>query len=412
MPRTQRPRSSWASTCTVKNRSPTRSTKHEFSPQRPHGTNSQPRWAMRTLQRGDSARGRADPSWCDRANPRGPLVDQPSDLAPGHRPARGPSAGSSSLHWDLWLGPAPERPDHPAYHPFKWRGWWDFGTGALGDMGCHIIDTAFWALELREPRSIEAESPPISPHPETAPAWSIVRYDFEVRGNRPPVKLVWYDGGKVPPLELFDGHVPAKDSSGSLFVGEKGRLLVQRQGRRSYWLLPEREFIGYAEPKPTLVRSPGHHAEWIEACKTGKPTGTSFVLLSASTSVPRPVLVSTPPSPNPAARIRSASVPWGTSSTSRSPAIICRCVSGFAPICEAIRRFTIRPVISLPMAIPGNAVSLAITVRSFRPAETRPTIKRRGVPTPKNPPIMRVAPSGIMAMAFSSVIALFIDVSD
>jgi len=142
-------------------------------------------------------------------------------------------------------------------------------------MGCHIIDAAFWALELREPRSIEAESPPISPHPETAPAWSIVRYDFEARGSRPPVKLLWYDGGKLPPLELFDGHAPANDSSGSLFVGEKGRL-VQSQGRRGYRLLPERELAGYAEPKPTLARSPGHHAEWIEACKTGKPTGTNF----------------------------------------------------------------------------------------------------------------------------------------
>lgn len=193
-------------------------------------------------------------------------IDRPTD----HPPV------PSSLHWDLWLGPAPERPYHPAYHPFKWRGWWDFGTGALGDMGCHIIDAAFWALDLREPRSVEAESPPISPHPETAPAWSIVRYDFEARGSRPPVKLLWYDGGKLPPLELFDGHAPAKDSSGSIFVGEKGRLLVHRQGGRGYRLLPEREFAGYAEPKPTLSRSPGHHAEWIEACKTGKPTGTSF----------------------------------------------------------------------------------------------------------------------------------------
>jgi len=193
-------------------------------------------------------------------------IDRPTD----HPPVPG------SLHWDLWLGPAPERAYHPAYHPFKWRGWWDFGTGALGDMGCHIIDAAFWALDLREPRSIEAESSPISPHPETAPAWSIVRYDFEARGSRPPVKLLWYDGGKLPPPELFDGHAPAQDSSGSLFVGDKGRLLVGGQRGRGYRLLPEREFAGYVEPKPTLSRSPGHHAEWIDACKTGKPTGTNF----------------------------------------------------------------------------------------------------------------------------------------
>ena len=113
-------------------------------------------------------------------------------------------------------------------------------------------------------------------HPETAPAWSIVRYEFPAQGSRPPVKLVWYDGGKLPPLELFDGHTPAKGSSGSIFVGEKGRLLVGRERGRGYRLLPERDFAGFVAPKPTLPRSPGHHAEWIEACKTGKPTGTSF----------------------------------------------------------------------------------------------------------------------------------------
>jgi predicted dehydrogenase len=193
-------------------------------------------------------------------------IDRPSERPPV----------PSMLDWDLWLGPAPERPYHPAYHPFKWRGWWDFGTGALGDMGCHIIDAAFWALDLRDPQSVEAESPPVQSHPETAPAWSIVRYEFPARGERSPVKLFWYDGGKVPPLELFNGHNPAKDSSGSIFVGEKGRLLVQRDRGRSYRLLPERDFAGYEPPKPTIPRSPGHHAEWIEACKTDKPTGTSF----------------------------------------------------------------------------------------------------------------------------------------
>jgi predicted dehydrogenase len=193
-------------------------------------------------------------------------VDVPADRPPVPK----------SLHWDLWLGPAPERAYHPAYHPFKWRGWWDFGTGALGDMGCHIIDAAFWALELHAPASIEAESPPVSPHPDTAPSWSIVRYNFPAQGSRPAVTLTWYDGGKLPPPELFDGHAPAKDSSGSLFVGTKGRLVVQRDRGRSYRLLPEKDFADYEAPRSTLPRSPGHHAEWIEACKTGKPTGTSF----------------------------------------------------------------------------------------------------------------------------------------
>ncbi|MFO0887740.1 MAG: Gfo/Idh/MocA family oxidoreductase [Isosphaeraceae bacterium] len=191
------------------------------------------------------------------------------------RPAERPPV-PASLDWDLWLGPAPERPYHPAYHPFKWRGFWDFGTGALGDMGCHIIDAAFWALDLGAPACVEAEGPPPSEHPETAPAWSIVRYEFPAKGGRPPVKLTWYDGGKFPPADLFDGHLPAKGSSGSLFVGARGRLLVSRERGRGFLVLPEKDFKDFEPPKPTLPRSPGHHQEWIEACRVGSPTGTNF----------------------------------------------------------------------------------------------------------------------------------------
>jgi predicted dehydrogenase len=188
-----------------------------------------------------------------------------------------PEPSPAHVRWDLWIGPAPERPYSAAYHPFKWRGWWDFGTGALGDMGCHVLDSAFWALELRDPATVEAEAP--APNPETAPRWSIVRYEFPARGDRPPVKLTWYDGGKLPPPELFDGHPPAAGSSGSVFVGDKGRLLARHGGGRGglgYVLLPEREYAGYEGPEPSLPRSPGHHEEWIAACKGGGPTGTSF----------------------------------------------------------------------------------------------------------------------------------------
>src|SRR5262249_10585232 len=148
----------------------------------------------------------------------------------------------SGLHWDLWLGPAPERPYHPAYHPFKWRGFWDFGTGALGDMGCHVIDAAFWALDLRYPDRIEAERPPVNS--ETAPLWSIVRYRFPARGDQPPVALTWYDGGKLPPLDLFDDFKPSQGSSGSILVGDKGRLLVNH-GRGGYRLLPVKDFADF-----------------------------------------------------------------------------------------------------------------------------------------------------------------------
>jgi predicted dehydrogenase len=184
------------------------------------------------------------------------------------------------VHWDLWLGPAPERPYHPAYHPFAWRGWWDFGTGALGDMGCHIFDPPYWALDLRYPASISAEGPP--PHAETAPAWSIVRYEFPARGVQPAVILSWYDGGKLPPAELFDGELPAKNSSGTVLVGAKGRLLVNH-GRGGNKLLPASAFADFQAPEPTLPRSPGHHQEWVAACKTGSPTGTNFDYAAALT---------------------------------------------------------------------------------------------------------------------------------
>ena len=100
------------------------------------------------------------------------------------------------VHWDLWLGPMPERPYNPAYHPFAWRGWWDFGTGALGDMACHICDTAFWALDLRHPTSIEAK--PEGLKPETGPKTNIITYEFPARGDQPPVTLNWYDGNLTP----------------------------------------------------------------------------------------------------------------------------------------------------------------------------------------------------------------------
>jgi predicted dehydrogenase len=193
------------------------------------------------------------------------------------RPAEHPTT-PTHIHWDLWLGPAPERPYNAAYHPFKWRGWWDFGTGALGDMACHILDPAFWALKLRHPVSVFAESPPINP--ETAPPWSIIHFEFPARDEMPAVKLTWYDGGKMPPADLLEGQALSK-GGGSLFVGEKGRLLVG-QGR-ILTLLPVKDFADYQEPEPFLARSPGHHLEWIDACKKGGPTGSNFDYAGAMT---------------------------------------------------------------------------------------------------------------------------------
>src|SRR5436305_12950194 len=101
------------------------------------------------------------------------------------------------VHWDLWLGPAPARPYHPSHHPFAWRGWWDFGTGALGDMACHTMNMPFMGLDLRDPLSVEAESS--GTNKDSYPKWSIIRYTFAARGERPSLTMTWYDGGKKPP---------------------------------------------------------------------------------------------------------------------------------------------------------------------------------------------------------------------
>jgi predicted dehydrogenase len=181
----------------------------------------------------------------------------------------GPPKVPSGLHWDLWLGPAPERPYHPTYVPFHWRGWWDFGGGALADMACHHMDLPFWALKLRYPTKITAEGP--TPHPESTPIGLVVHYEFPARGDLPPVRLTWYDGGKRPPM-FAQGKLPSW-GNGSLFVGSEGMLLAD-YGKHK--LLPEKKFADFVPPKPTIPRSIGHYKEWVEACKTGGPTTCNF----------------------------------------------------------------------------------------------------------------------------------------
>lgn len=188
--------------------------------------------------------------------------------AGGDRPKDTPPV-PPHLHWDLWLGPVPERPYHPAYVPINWRGWWAFGGGTLGDMGCHHMDLPHWALDLRHPATVEAEGPPVNR--ETTPAWLIVRYTYGARGgDKPPVSLTWYNGGKRP-RHFAEGTVPSW-GDGTLFVGSRGMLLAD-YGR--HVLLPEKDFVGFTRPAPFIPGSIGHHAEWIAACKSGKPTATT-----------------------------------------------------------------------------------------------------------------------------------------
>ena len=186
----------------------------------------------------------------------------------GDRPKDAPPV-PAGLHYDLWVGPAPLRPYSPAYVPFNWRKFWDFGGGTLADMGCHYVDLPFWALKLRHPTKVTAEGPPA--HAETAAVAMTATYEFPARDTMPPVKLTWYDGGKRPP-HFAAGTLP-KWGDGVLFVGDKGMLLCDYSNRK---LLPEKDFEGYKAPEPTIPNSIGHHKEWVEACKTGGPTTCNF----------------------------------------------------------------------------------------------------------------------------------------
>ncbi len=196
-------------------------------------------------------------SWCNRyISPRG--LERPKETEPV----------PSTLNWELWLGTAPRRPYHSCYLPFSWRGWWDFGTGVLGDIGCHQFAPIFRALKLGYPTSVEACSSGVNS--ETAPLASMVRYEFPAREGMPPVKLTWYDGGLMParPKELEDG-LRMGGADDNLYVGDKGKMLGHR-------LLPESRNNEYGKPPEILPRSPGHHKEWILACKGGKPAGSNF----------------------------------------------------------------------------------------------------------------------------------------
>jgi len=193
-----------------------------------------------------------------------------------------------TLDWDLWLGPAPQRPYNPAYLPFKWRGWWDFGTGALGDMGCHTMDPVFRALKLGAPTSVQASSTRVNT--ETYPLGSMVTYDFPARSkipqanNRhvqgysgkmaggfamPACKLIWYDGGLRPPRpDGLPQHALMGDN-GRLLIGDDGFIL----GNSVY---PEARAKQVEHLAKEIPRSKGHYEEWLNACKGGEPPGSNF----------------------------------------------------------------------------------------------------------------------------------------
>jgi len=214
-------------------------------------------------------------------------TDRPIWLQGASRPGGGPPP--SALDWENWIGPVPMRPylgrwpeSHPArsmktfrqpqvYHPFVWRGWREFGTGALGDIGCHVINPVFWALdEMKGPFAVEAETAPFTD--DMYPEWSVVTYTFPRAGGR-PFKLVRYDGGRRPPWPAeYEAQRPWDNlDHGALYIGDRGVMLGSR-------LIPESRMREYAPhaPPPTLPRSPGHYEEWLAAIKGVPRIDNSF----------------------------------------------------------------------------------------------------------------------------------------
>ncbi len=190
----------------------------------------------------------------------------------------------STLDWNIWLGPAPFRPYHPAYAPFNWRGWWDFGTGVVGDMGAHLMDQPFWALKLGHPTSVQSSSTKFTR--DSYPLAEMVTYEFPARENMVPVKLTWYDGGLMPPrpADFEEGRQMGDNSGGVLFVGDKGNIMCGTYGSNPR-IVPETNMQAYKRPEKTILRSPGIHEEWIEAIKTNKKSTTDFSYAALLTQV-------------------------------------------------------------------------------------------------------------------------------
>ncbi len=205
--------------------------------------------------------------WCQRQ----PIIDN-------YLPDQG--APPPNIHWDLWLGPAPYHPYNETYvkprergsRCLTWNIYWDFGSGQLGDMGSHDMDIAWWALDLGSPISCRCEGSAF--HPDSVPSWVTAEWEHPANDWRPPVKVFWYDGGKLPemPSKLFNAEALG---NGALFKGDKGCLICDFNSRV---LLMNDNMMHYTPRTPdTLIPpSPGHAEEWIEACKTGKPTRTDF----------------------------------------------------------------------------------------------------------------------------------------
>jgi predicted dehydrogenase len=205
-----------------------------------------------------------------------------------HRPTDTPPV-PATLDWNLWLGPAPERPYHPAYCPSAWRGWWDFGTGGLGDMGCHVFDPIFYALDISHVESVYANHSNFIQKmwnvedvlsPDTYPRASIVRYKLKSEQSGKTYKVNWYDGGLMPerPEELEEGFKMGSDWGGGLVIGDKATIMFGSHGAGGVRIIPTAKMKAYKRPPQTEPRSVGHFQEFFDACVKGdaSATGSKF----------------------------------------------------------------------------------------------------------------------------------------
>ena len=205
------------------------------------------------------------------------LTDRPKDTPPVPK----------GLDWDRWVKPVPYRPYHPDYAPVRWRAWWQFGSGTIGDFACHHLDPAFWALKLDQCDTFDVEASSYGTTVETCPAASLIYFDFPARAGMKPVRITWYEGGLMPPrpAELEAGR--KIEDNGILYTGSKGAILGGGWSR-SPRIIPESKMRAYKRPAKTLPRFAGHHRNWLDACKgKGRPSThfdyggplTEFVLM-------------------------------------------------------------------------------------------------------------------------------------
>lgn len=211
-------------------------------------------------------------AWCDRPAGGGSVA-----FPHGIERPTGNFKIPKSLDWDLWLGPAEDRPYHPMYAPRRWRGFKDFGCGALGDFGCHTLDPSFWALDLGSPESIIASTTNQleGVNYDTFPTSSIIEYKFPARGLKPPVKLTWYDGGILPVQDERFANIEF-GTNGALLVGNKGMIKHGSHGANPFKVLIDGKEAKYYVPAQTIERVEGHHADWVNAIKTGKASSADF----------------------------------------------------------------------------------------------------------------------------------------